>query len=172
MLFVIHAKDKPGALATRLANYDAHKAFLSDTSPHGVRSSSKARGCRGPESMLSKPPNQRTSRCSSNFSPPIRDSTHSHPGPAVTTYCQSSLRRIRPSHRSAVHRQTGFRFPRGCLTHRDVAVLFPRLPSAIRSPRPLRERCETTRTLTQSYGPVASANHRVQRRNNLRHHRS
>ena len=37
MLFVIHAKDKPGALATRLANYDAHKAFLSDTSPHGVR---------------------------------------------------------------------------------------------------------------------------------------
>jgi uncharacterized protein len=37
MLFVIHAKDKPGALATRLANYDAHRAFLSDTSPHGVR---------------------------------------------------------------------------------------------------------------------------------------
>ncbi len=37
MLFVIHARDKAGALATRLANYDAHKAFLSDTSPHGVR---------------------------------------------------------------------------------------------------------------------------------------
>jgi uncharacterized protein len=37
VLFVIHAKDKPGALATRLDNYDAHKAFLSDTSPHGVR---------------------------------------------------------------------------------------------------------------------------------------
>jgi len=37
VLFVIHAKDKPGALAARLANYDAHKAFLSDTSPHGVR---------------------------------------------------------------------------------------------------------------------------------------
>jgi uncharacterized protein len=37
MLFVIHAKDKPGALPTRLSHYDAHKAFLSDTSPHGVR---------------------------------------------------------------------------------------------------------------------------------------
>jgi hypothetical protein len=37
MLFAIHAKDKAGALPTRLANYDAHKAFLSDTSPHGVR---------------------------------------------------------------------------------------------------------------------------------------
>jgi uncharacterized protein len=37
MLFVIHAEDKPRALATRLANYDAHKAFLSDTTPHGVR---------------------------------------------------------------------------------------------------------------------------------------
>jgi uncharacterized protein YciI len=37
MLFVIHAKDKPGALPTRLANYDAHRAFLSDTSPYGVR---------------------------------------------------------------------------------------------------------------------------------------
>ena len=37
MLFIIHAKDKAGALPTRLANYDAHKAFLSDTSPHGVR---------------------------------------------------------------------------------------------------------------------------------------
>ena len=37
MLFVIHARDKAGGLPTRLANYDAHKAFLSDTSPHGVR---------------------------------------------------------------------------------------------------------------------------------------
>ena len=37
MLFVIHAIDRPGALQTRLAHYDAHKAFLSDTSPHGVR---------------------------------------------------------------------------------------------------------------------------------------
>lgn len=32
MLFVIHALDKPGALGARLAHYDAHKAFLSDTS--------------------------------------------------------------------------------------------------------------------------------------------
>lgn len=37
MLFAIHAKDKAGALPTRLANYDAHKAFLSDTSGYGVR---------------------------------------------------------------------------------------------------------------------------------------
>jgi uncharacterized protein len=37
MLFAIHAKDKSGVLATRLANYDAHKAFLSDTAPYGVR---------------------------------------------------------------------------------------------------------------------------------------
>ena len=37
MLFAIHALDKPGALATRLANYDAHRAFLSDTSAYGVR---------------------------------------------------------------------------------------------------------------------------------------
>ena len=36
MLFVIHALDKPGALQTRLAHYDAHKAFLSDTSKFGV----------------------------------------------------------------------------------------------------------------------------------------
>jgi uncharacterized protein YciI len=36
MLFVIHALDKPGALAGRLANYDAHKAFLSDAAAHGV----------------------------------------------------------------------------------------------------------------------------------------
>lgn len=32
MLFVIHALDKPGAFPARLAHYDAHKAFLSDTS--------------------------------------------------------------------------------------------------------------------------------------------
>jgi uncharacterized protein len=37
MLFVIHAKDKPGALPTRLSHYDAHKAFLADTSSYGVR---------------------------------------------------------------------------------------------------------------------------------------
>lgn len=36
MLFVIHARDRADALPTRLAHYDAHKAFLSDTSPHGV----------------------------------------------------------------------------------------------------------------------------------------
>ena len=37
MLFVLHAIDRPGALPKRLSNYDAHKAFLSDTSPHGVK---------------------------------------------------------------------------------------------------------------------------------------
>ena len=37
MLFVIHAVDKPGALETRLAHYEAHKAFLSDTSAFGLR---------------------------------------------------------------------------------------------------------------------------------------
>ena len=37
MLFIIHALDKPSALPTRLANYDAHKAFLSDTSAYGVK---------------------------------------------------------------------------------------------------------------------------------------
>ena len=37
MLFIIHALDKPGALPTRLAQYDAHKAFLSDTSAYGVK---------------------------------------------------------------------------------------------------------------------------------------
>ena len=36
MLFVIHALDKPGALPTRQAHYDAHKGFLSDTTPYGV----------------------------------------------------------------------------------------------------------------------------------------
>ncbi|MCK1361003.1 YciI family protein [Bradyrhizobium sp. 199] len=37
MLFAIHAVDRAGALPSRLANYDAHKAFLSDTSPFGVQ---------------------------------------------------------------------------------------------------------------------------------------
>jgi uncharacterized protein YciI len=37
MLFVIHALDRAGALPRRLAHYDAHKAFLSDTGPLGVR---------------------------------------------------------------------------------------------------------------------------------------
>ena len=37
MLFVIHGVDKQGALPKRLENYDAHKAFLSDTSSHGVK---------------------------------------------------------------------------------------------------------------------------------------
>ena len=32
----IHALDRDGALPTRLANYDAHKAFLADTSRFGV----------------------------------------------------------------------------------------------------------------------------------------
>ena len=37
MLFVIHALDKPGALDLRLARYDAHKAFLTDPGPYGIR---------------------------------------------------------------------------------------------------------------------------------------
>ena len=37
MLFAIHALDRAGALPTRLANYDAHKAFLSDTSRFGIK---------------------------------------------------------------------------------------------------------------------------------------
>lgn len=36
MLFAIHALDRAGALSTRLAHYDAHKAFLSDTSRFGI----------------------------------------------------------------------------------------------------------------------------------------
>jgi uncharacterized protein len=36
MFFVLHALDKAGALKTRSANYDAHKAFLADTTAHGV----------------------------------------------------------------------------------------------------------------------------------------
>ena len=35
MLFVIHGLDGANALPTRLAYYEAHKAFLADTSPHG-----------------------------------------------------------------------------------------------------------------------------------------
>ena len=37
MLFVIHAVDHPDALGKRLSNYEAHKAFLSDTSRFGVK---------------------------------------------------------------------------------------------------------------------------------------
>ncbi|WP_439370260.1 YciI family protein [Bradyrhizobium sp. PMVTL-01] len=37
MLFAIHALDRTGALQTRLANYEAHKAFLSDTSRFGIK---------------------------------------------------------------------------------------------------------------------------------------
>jgi uncharacterized protein len=37
MLFAIHAIDRANALPTRLANYDAHKAFLTDTSRFGVK---------------------------------------------------------------------------------------------------------------------------------------
>ena len=36
MFFVLHAFDNAGALEQRLANYEAHKAFLADTSIHGV----------------------------------------------------------------------------------------------------------------------------------------
>lgn len=37
MLFVIHALDKPGSLPVRLANYDAHKKYLSEMETQGVR---------------------------------------------------------------------------------------------------------------------------------------
>lgn len=37
MLFAIHAIDRTGALPTRLANYDAHKTFLGDTTRFGVK---------------------------------------------------------------------------------------------------------------------------------------
>jgi uncharacterized protein YciI len=37
MLFVIHALDRTGALPVRLSHYDAHKAFLADTSAYGIR---------------------------------------------------------------------------------------------------------------------------------------
>ena len=36
MLFVIHGLDADGALPIRLANYEAHKAFLADTSAYRV----------------------------------------------------------------------------------------------------------------------------------------
>jgi uncharacterized protein len=36
MLFVIHAIDRPGALADRLSHYDAHKTFLGEAASHGV----------------------------------------------------------------------------------------------------------------------------------------
>jgi uncharacterized protein YciI len=36
MIFAIHAVDRAGALPTRLAQYEAHKTFLSDTSRYGV----------------------------------------------------------------------------------------------------------------------------------------
>lgn len=37
MLFAIPALDRMGALPSRLANYDVHKAFLSDVSGFGIR---------------------------------------------------------------------------------------------------------------------------------------
>ncbi|WP_283193322.1 YciI family protein [Rhizobium sp. AN80A] len=37
MLYVIHALDHEGSLDNRLAHYDAHKAFLADTSGFGVK---------------------------------------------------------------------------------------------------------------------------------------
>lgn len=37
MLYVIHCIDKANALPTRLAHYDAHKAFLADTQAFGVK---------------------------------------------------------------------------------------------------------------------------------------
>lgn len=37
MLFVIHALDKPGALPTRLAHYDAHKDYLAEMEGRGIR---------------------------------------------------------------------------------------------------------------------------------------
>jgi uncharacterized protein len=37
MLFIIHAIDRADALPSRLENYEAHKAFLSDTSRFGVK---------------------------------------------------------------------------------------------------------------------------------------
>jgi uncharacterized protein len=37
MLFTIHALDHAGALATRLANYEAHKTFLGRAGEYGVK---------------------------------------------------------------------------------------------------------------------------------------
>jgi uncharacterized protein YciI len=36
MHFAIHCLDKPDALATRLANYDSHKAYLAATAPVAI----------------------------------------------------------------------------------------------------------------------------------------
>jgi uncharacterized protein len=36
MLFVLHALDKPDGLPRRLAAYEAHKAFLADTTAFGL----------------------------------------------------------------------------------------------------------------------------------------
>jgi uncharacterized protein YciI len=36
MRFAIHCLDKTDALATRLANYDSHKAYLATTSPVAI----------------------------------------------------------------------------------------------------------------------------------------
>jgi uncharacterized protein len=36
MLFALHALDKPDGLTRRLAAYEAHKAFLTDTSAFGI----------------------------------------------------------------------------------------------------------------------------------------
>jgi uncharacterized protein len=38
MLFTIHALDKPGMLATRLATYDAHRAYLNSMDGGSVTS--------------------------------------------------------------------------------------------------------------------------------------
>lgn len=37
MLFVLHALDMPDGLPRRLAAYEAHKAFLTDTSAFGLK---------------------------------------------------------------------------------------------------------------------------------------
>lgn len=37
MLFAIHAMDRASALPTRITHYEAHKAFLSDTSRFDVK---------------------------------------------------------------------------------------------------------------------------------------
>ncbi len=37
MLFVIHMLDKPDGFPRRMANYDAHKAFLGEHSKYGIK---------------------------------------------------------------------------------------------------------------------------------------
>jgi uncharacterized protein len=37
MLFIIHGFDKKGDTKTRLDQYEAHKAFLADLTPYGVK---------------------------------------------------------------------------------------------------------------------------------------